>query len=205
MPSSAADKAAPVHSAAPARSGVALAGLRADVHATLLAALAAVGAYVYLPLGPVPVVLTNLFVLLAGLLLGPRGGATAMGLYLLAGAAGFPVFAGGRGGLVFLLGPTGGYLFGFLPAAALAGWVAQRGRGRVAADVAAALLGAACIYAVGLPWLKLSAGLSWSSTLTLGLLPFIAGDLLKAALAVVVVRRLRRLSLPGSTTAEAPR
>jgi len=179
-----------------------LTSLRVQVHASLLAALAAVAAYLYVPLGPVPVVLTTLVVLLAGLLLGPRPAALAMVLYLLAGAMGFPVFAGGRGGLAFLLGPTGGYLLGFVPAAAFAGWLARAGKGRIASDVAAAAAGTLVVYAVGIPWLKLSTGMTWPSSLAVGLLPFLAGDVLKAGLAVVLARRLRRLALPGVIPAQ---
>ena len=93
---------------------IALGHLRQMVYASLLAALTAAGGYIQLPIGPVPIVLQNLFVLVAGLILGPRWGLTSMGIYLLLGLVGFPVFAGGKGGLAHLMGPTGGYLLGFL-------------------------------------------------------------------------------------------
>ena len=89
-----------------------------DLHklvlASLMAALIAVGGYLAIPIGPVPIVLQNLFVLVAALLLGSKWGSAAVAVYLLAGACGLPVFAGGGGGLGHLFGPRGGYLFGFL-------------------------------------------------------------------------------------------
>jgi len=169
-----------------------------------VAALMALGSWVALPLGPVPLVLTNFVLLLAALALGPGRSSAAVGLYLTAGALGFPVFAGGRGGLVFLLGPTGGYLLGYALAAAVAGAVAAAGRGRWAADLLAAGLGLAAIYLCGLPWLKLQSQLPWSQALALGLLPFLPGDLLKAGLAVALARRLRP-ALSAGAAAGGPR
>jgi biotin transport system substrate-specific component len=95
------------------------------VYASLMAALTAVGAYVHIPLGPVPIVLQNLFVLLAGLLLGSRWGAISIGIYLLVGAIGIPVFAGAKGGIAHFMGPTGGYLFGFLLASYITGYISN--------------------------------------------------------------------------------
>src|SRR3972149_8733623 len=100
--------------------------LRWMVLASLWAALTAVGAYIHVPIGPVPIVLSTLFVLLSGLLLGSRWGLTSMCLYLLVGAIGMPVFAGGKGGLAHFLGPTGGYLFGFLFASWITGFISER-------------------------------------------------------------------------------
>ena len=99
--------------------------LRWMVLASLMAALAAVGAYIHIPIGPVPIVLTTLFALLAGLLLGSRWGLASMGLYVLVGAMGMPVFAGGQGGLAHLFGPRGGYLFGFVLAAWVTGFISE--------------------------------------------------------------------------------
>ena len=94
--------------------------LRMSVFSALFSALIIVGAYLKIPVGPVPIVLANFFVLLAGVLLGPKWGAASVGLYLLLGVVGLPVFAGG-GGIAYLTGPTGGFLIGYLPAAFLAG------------------------------------------------------------------------------------
>ncbi|RZW12719.1 MAG: biotin transporter BioY, partial [Desulfobulbaceae bacterium] len=95
--------------------------LKLMVYASLMATLTAVGAYIAIPIGPVPIVLQNLFVMLAGLLLGGRWGLTSVGVYLLAGAVGLPVFAGGTGGIGKFIGPTGGYLLGFAAAAYVIG------------------------------------------------------------------------------------
>ena len=86
------------------------------VFASLLAALMAAGAYLSIPIGPVPIVLQNMFVLLAGLLLGSRWGLAGVAAYFLTGLCGLPVFAGGLGGIGRIVGPTGGYLIGYLPA-----------------------------------------------------------------------------------------
>lgn len=165
--------------------------LKRMVHASLMAALTAAGAYIAIPLGPVPIVLQNLFVMLAGLLLGGRWGLASIGIYLLAGVMGLPVFAGGTGGIGRLVGPTGGYLIGFAAAAYLVGIIAEAGRGRVLIDVLAMLAGTAAIYSVGVPWLKLVTGMSLAKAVSVGMLPFLIGDALKIAAAVPIARTLR--------------
>ena len=167
--------------------------LQLMAYASLMATLTAVGAYIHVPLGPVPIVLQNLFVLLAGLLLGSRWGAISIATYLLVGAVGFPVFAGAKGGLAHFIGPTGGYLVGFLAAAWLTGYISELFQNRAAADVAAVVLGSITIYAIGAPWLKITTGLTWGKAFTLGMLPFLFGDVLKAGAAVMLARTLRPL------------
>jgi len=143
-------------------------------------------ASVRLPFTPVPITGQTLGVLLVGTLLGSRLGALAVGLYVLEGAAGLPVYAGLKGGLPVLLGPTGGYLLGFVVAAYAVGWLAERRWDRhVFKTVTAMLFGNALIYAVGLPWLGQLVG--WESVLNLGLWPFVPGDLLKVALAAALL------------------
>jgi len=165
--------------------------LRMTVYASLLAALTAAGAYMAIPIGPVPIVLQNLFIYLAGLLLGWRWGLATVGVYLLAGALGLPVFAGGLGGIGRIVGPTGGYLIGFLPAVFLIGWISARGRGKAIFDVLAMIAGTAVIYALGVTWLKVLTGMSWEKTLAVGMLPFLIGDALKIAAAVPIAKALR--------------
>lgn len=165
--------------------------LHMTVYASLMAALIAAGAYVAIPVGPVPIVLQNLFVFLAGLLLGSRWGAASVGVYLLAGALGLPVFAGGTGGIGRLAGPTGGYLAGFVPAAFLIGLITEKAPGRVWVDVAAMVCGAAVVYALGLTWLKILTGMTPAKTLALGMFPFLPGDAVKIAAAVPIARALR--------------
>lgn len=167
--------------------------LRAMVQASLFAALTAVGAYLAIPIGPVPIVLQNMFVFLAGLLLGPRWGSASVALYLLAGICGLPVFAGGTGGIGRFAGPTGGFLVGYLPAVALVGWVARRRKGGVGRDVAAMALGAAALYACGVPWLAAVTGLPFAKALAVGVLPFLPGDAVKIVAAALIARSVRPL------------
>ena len=165
--------------------------IRMTVYASLFAALTAAGAYLSIPIGPVPIVLQNLFVLLSGLLLGSRWGAASVAVYLLAGACGLPVFAGGMGGIGRLVGPTGGYLFGYLPAVYLIGKISEKGRRRVVMDIVAMVCGSAVIYLFGVVWLKVLTGMTPAKTLAVGMFPFIPGDVLKIAAAVPLTKALR--------------
>ena len=165
--------------------------LRMTVLSALFAALIAVGAFIAIPIGPVPIVMQNFFVLLTGLLLGPRWGVIACGVYLLAGALGLPVFAGGTGGIGRFFGPTGGYLLAYLPAVFLTGWISQNKKKAVVWDSLAMILASIVIYTLGASWLKVSTGMTWSKSLAVGMLPFLLGDALKIIAAVVVARAAR--------------
>lgn len=165
--------------------------LRMTVYASLFAALIAAGAYLAIPVGPVPIVLQNFFVMLAGLLLGGVWGMGAVGLYLLAGAAGLPVFAGGTGGIGRLLGPTGGYLLGYIPAVFLIGILSEKGKGKIFIDVLAMICGTVIIYAFGVSWLRTVTGMAWAKALAAGMYPFLPGDILKIVAAIPVARTLR--------------
>ncbi len=141
---------------------------------------------------PVPMTLQTLVVLLAGVVLGPRLGALSMLFYLALGISGHHVFAlsaiFANAGFAYLLGPTGGYLAAFVPAAALVGWMTRRADGspaRRATRIAiAALAGHVVIFALGVGWLRLWAGGDWSAALAAGLFPFIGATLVKCAAAV---------------------
>lgn len=166
--------------------------VKKTVFISTFAALMVVGVFIRVPIGPVPIVMTNLFVLLAGYLLGPGPGAAAVGLYLFLGAAGLPVFSAGGGAALFL-GPTGGYLAGYLPAAMLTGFLARLNRRRTfLPDLLFLAAGALIIYLPGTAWLKLQTGLSWKAAIAAGMLPFLPGDALKAAAGAAVVRGLHR-------------
>lgn len=147
------------------------------------AALTAVAAQwrFYLPFTPVPVTLQTAVVLLAGATLGPAAAAGSQALYLLAGAAGLPLFTTGA-----VLGPTAGYLLAFLPAAALVGWARRRGGwwGMVAGMGTASLL----ILALGALGLCFMQHLSLSQSVVSGFLPFLPGDALKLAIAAGAAR-----------------
>ena len=146
---------------------------------------------ILLPFTPVPITGQTLGVLLAGALLGSRYGAAVVAAYVAQGLIGLPVFAGWKGGIAALLGPTGGYILGFIPAAFLVGWLLERGwHKKLSITFAAFLIGNATIYAFGLPWLTFFVG--WQQVLQMGLLPFLPGDLLKLIVAVSVTRSLSR-------------
>ena len=150
--------------------------------------LLTLSAKIQVPFYPVPLTMQTLVVIGLGLALGPVRGAAAVALYLAQGAAGLPVFAGTpeKGiGIAYMMGPTGGYLAGYLPAALFAGWLAERGWDRnVFTAMLAALLAGAVIYVPGLLWLGSVVG--WDKpVLAFGLYPFISGDIIEAVLAAI--------------------
>lgn len=156
------------------------------------AALITLGAKVQIPFWPVPMTLHTLAVFVIAAALGPRLGVAAMAAYLGAGAVGLPVFSGSpaRGiGLAYMVGPTGGYLLGYLIAAGLIGWCSA-GRGWLG-RVLAMLAGLAIVYAAGMAWL--SAFVPAPQLLATGLAPFLLGDLVKIALAATLVSGLNSL------------
>jgi biotin transport system substrate-specific component len=171
--------------------------VRNAVFASLMTALIVVGAYIAVPVpaSPVPVVLQNLFVLLAGLLLGWKWGLISVALYLVMGAVGLPVFSAARGGMAHLLGPTGGYLIGFIPGVMIVGAIAETRR-HIAVFAAAGLLGTATIYAFGVPWLMASGNLRINAALGVGVVPFIVPDLIKVAVAAAVARAVDATEIP---------
>lgn len=165
------------------------------------ALLTAAGAAIEVPIpgSPVPMTLQTLVVSLSGLLLGPMLGAASQAAYLLAGAAGAPVFSGGDGGFVHLLSPTGGYLLSFPLAAAVTAVLAGPVRRTWTVPAAmrlwlAILIGTAVIFAGGVAQLALLTGDS-AAAVQLGVLPFITGDLLKVTAAFLVALRLRAPAL----------
>jgi len=157
--------------------------------ALLGSAFVALLAKVQAPFVPVPLTGQTLGVLLVGGLLGARLGALSLFLYLLEGALGIPVFAKG-GGVAYLLGPTGGYLFAFPLAAYLVGHLFERGAGRrLWTAFLALLLGAGSVFLLGVPWLALYLGADLGRALALGLYPFVPGEVLKALLAAFILYR----------------
>lgn len=154
--------------------------------------LIAASARLQVPFWPVPMTLQTFAVLFLALVFGPRLGTACVAIYLFQGAVGLPVFASG-GGAVHLVGPTGGYLFGFLVAAVLAGHLAQQGWGRdpLRAGVAA-LSGILVILAFGVAWLSVIAGTK--QAVQAGLLPFLPGEAMKIALLAVTVPAASRFA-----------
>ncbi len=137
-----------------------------------------------LPFSPVPITAQTLAVLLMGIILGSRRGGLCLLMYLSAGGIGLPVFANGASGLVYMFGPTGGYLMGFLIAAFVIGWLAERGWDkRIVTTFFAMFIGNAIIYLFGLSWLSFFTGID--KVFALGLYPFVIGDILKIILAII--------------------
>lgn len=143
------------------------------------------------PIGPVPISLGTLAVFLCAYLLGPAKGLVAVLLYLLLGAAGLPVFSGFAGGIGKLLGPTGGYLIGYLPMVLIAGLFIARYYKKIPMQVLGMLLGLAVLYALGTLWLAYQAGMPFGAALSAGVLPFIPVDLAKLVAAVTLGRAVR--------------
>jgi biotin transport system substrate-specific component len=181
----------------PLQAGLAVAGV----------GLLAASAWLSIPFYPVPLTMQTLAVLLLGAVLGPRLGVASVLGYLALGVSGAPVFHGGLGGPAVIAGPTGGYLLGFVPAVFVMGWAAQRTRtssrgwrakvqdlGMLAIG---ALLAEASIYAVGIPWLAaVYTGGDLGRAATVGAVPYLLGDALKAAVAVAAARVAGRRRRP---------
>jgi biotin transport system substrate-specific component len=150
-----------------------------------------------LPFTPVPITGQTLGVLLVGASLGPALGTASVGLYLLEGAIGLPFFAEGETGLTVLgaASATGGYLWGFVVAATVVGWLSRRGWDRsIRSSIGAMFIGELIIYAVGVPWLIGALDVPLTRGLELGLYPFVIGDTLKLLLAAGVLPAVWKLS-----------
>ncbi|MCX4535104.1 biotin transporter BioY [Streptomyces sp. NPDC002596] len=179
--------------AAPVRTGAVLADLlpaarhRYAVDTALVvggAALTGIAAQIAVPVpgSPVPVTGQTFAALLVGTALGARRGFLSLAVYALVGMAGMPWFAGGSSGAG---GASFGYVLGMLLAATVVGGLARRGGDRSVLRTAGTMvLGSAIIYAIGVPYLALSTGMSASAAIAAGLVPFLLGDALKAALAM---------------------
>lgn len=157
--------------------------------------LIAAGANIEVPMIPVPMTMQSLAVLVIGSAMSFRMASLAVSAYLVQGAAGLPVFAGGAGGIHHLAGPTGGYLFGFLAAASVMSYLNGRmsGRGCLHGNLKLTGLlftGTFILFACGLAWLSMYTG--FEKALTAGLYPFIPGLILKIILAFCVVKIIGR-------------
>ena len=154
----------------------------------LFAALIAVGAFIRIPLPPVPITLQTLFALIAGLVLPLPLALASLLIYLFLGAAGLPIFTTG-GGLAALTGPTGGYLIGLIPALIIESLVARKNT--FGLNILATFLGNVAIYICGLWWLSHSRSLTLGATLAGGLYPFLVGDIIKMIVASLVSIKAR--------------
>jgi len=155
--------------------------------------LTSLGAFVRIPLPftPVPITLQTLFVLLCGAFLGSNLGAVTQLTYMLLGIGGLPIFTGAGSGWLYLLGPTGGYLFGFILAALFIGRFIKASKNNLLFSFGLFCLADLILLSSGVIWLKFLFGYNLIKLLSIGLLPFIPGDLLKIVVAVGIYTGLK--------------
>ena len=169
------------------------AALRGLILIGLGTGLLAASAKINLPLPYVPMTLQTLVVLVIGAAYGWRLGAATVIVYLAEGAIGLPVFAGPVGGLAPLIGPTAGYLVGFVAAAAVTGWLSERGWDRSVLPLFAAMgFGHIIILGCGFAWLAFGAKLGVEKAWLVGIAPFIVASLIKNAIGALAVPAIRR-------------
>ncbi len=165
--------------------------LKRIVSTSLFVSLITVGAFIFIPIGPVPIVLQNMFILLAGVILGPVWGLACVAIYLFIGFAGLPVFSGGTSGIGKLFGPTGGFLIGYLPCVYVTGLIADRFGKKMATDIIAMIAGSVLIYTAGIPWLMKITGMGVYKALAVGCYPFLIPDLIKIIAAAFIAKAIR--------------
>lgn len=166
--------------------------LRSMVYASLFGALTAIGAFIVVPMQPVPFTLQTFFTGLSGVLLGGRTGALSQVVYVILGCIGLPVFAGGKAGLGVLFGPTGGYLIGFIAGAYVIGRIVEaRAEAGILWTAMAILAGDLLIYTIGTLQLSLIAHLSHLKAILIGVAPFILPELLKLLAVAVLASKIR--------------
>ncbi len=164
--------------------------LRMTVYCALFTALIIIGGYISIPIpvGPVPIVLADFFVMVTGLFLGLKYGLISTVLYVVLGVLGLPVFAGGSAGLAILFGPTGGFLFGYLLMVASIGFITIKMKSSIVAYLIALVIGNILLYLIGVPWLKVVVNMSWAAAFAAGFTPFIIGIVIKTAVAATLGR-----------------
>ena len=161
----------------------------------LFAALTAICSYINIPLGftPIPMNLATLAVFLAGGLLGKKYGTLSITVYVLMGVVGIPVFAGFQAGIGVPAGPTGGFLLGYIAAAFIAGFFMENLASRSSALWMGGLLtGQLICYLLGCLWFMFITGTGVWATLIACVFPFIPGDLIKIAVSILLIKRLRK-------------
>jgi biotin transport system substrate-specific component len=163
---------------------------RRIIYVSLFAVLTAVGSFVAVPLpfSPVPITLQTMFCILSGAVLGPVSGAFSQVVYVMLGVAGLPVFSKGGSGAGYLIGPTGGYIVGFIAGAYVAGVFTRKGR-----SVMGMMLGMLVIYILGIIQLQLVTDIGWIKAVLAGAVPFIPADTIKIIVAAGIYTRLEKL------------
>ena len=157
----------------------------------LMTAVTCILAPLSIPIGPVPISLTNFAIYLSLYLLDWKKGTISYILYLLLGLVGLPVFSGFTGGIGKLAGPTGGYIIGFIPMAIIAGIVIDKYTEKWLLCLLAMIVGTIVCYALGTAWLAYEAKMDMMAALWAGENPFIPGDLVKMALAILIAPKIR--------------
>lgn len=161
----------------------------------LFTSLTAVGAFISIPLGPVPVTLQTLFVVLSGIILGAKLGALSQITYVILGLIGVPVFAGGTGGLTSVVSPTFGFLLSFIVVAYVIGKITEKNK-FLSNIIYSVVLGSFIIYLIGVPYFYfiftnyLGKNIDFYAALKYACIPFIPGDIIKAILAIVLAKQL---------------
>ncbi len=145
-----------------------------------------------IPIGPVPISLTNLAICMGAIMLGWKLSTVSTLVYLLIGAVGVPVFSNYSGGFAKLVGPTGGYLIGFIFLALITGIFADKFNGKVIACVIGMVMGTIVLYLFGTAWLAYQMKLSFGAALGAGVIPFILGDIIKIVLAGIIAPVVRK-------------
>ena len=158
----------------------------------VMAALLCVLGPFSIPLGPVPLSLATLGVMLSVYILGTIKGTTACLIYLVMGAIGLPVFSGFSGGFAKIAGPTGGYLIGYIFLALIAGCFIQRFNDKIWMQFLGMCLGTIVLYAIGTAWLARITGITFSEALAAGVVPFVAGDLVKIVVSIFLGRAVKK-------------
>jgi len=156
----------------------------------LFAALTAVGGFISIPFYPVPLTLQIFFVLLSGAILGKKLGALSQIIYLGLGSIGAPVFHNFTGGIGILLGPTGGFLFGFIPGAYVAGLFYEKYTNNKL-RFSGLIISLVPIYIIGILWLSFITGISIEKAILVGGIPFILGDFVKSIIVFLVEKKVK--------------
>ena len=167
------------------------------VLSSLFAILTGIGAFIAIPIGPVPITMQTLFTYLAGGILGSKWGALSQVIYVILGLIGIPFFAGGKAGIGVLVGPTGGYLIGFVVGAYVMGWLIEFRRSLSFMWILFSMvIGTLVIYTLGIIQLSLWLKIGLEKAILIGVLPFIVGDSLKILLATYITIKIRKLYKP---------
>jgi len=166
----------------------------------MFAALTAVGAFISIPVGPVPITLQSFFVLLSGILLGSKKAILSQVVYVFLGLIGLPIFAGFTGGLQTIVKPSFGFLIGYIVVAFIVGRISERDH-TIKGLSLAVVAGTLTLYAIGIPYMyyilniMLVKNFSFIQILNMGMIMFIPGDTLKAIIAVMIGKRMKSLGL----------